>query len=75
MAKRITCILIIFWGATMYGGTVDPLLNTGLFVIARESNVTVADVVIISAYQLLIVALTGPISRPLEGNGANDHAC
>jgi len=61
MAKRITCVLIIFWGATMYGGTVGPLLNTGLFVIAREFNVTVADVVIISAYQLLIVALTGPI--------------
>lgn len=45
----------------MYGGTVGPLLNTGLFVIAQEFNVTVADVVIISAYQLLIVALTGPI--------------
>lgn len=64
-AKKITCIVIIFWGASMYGGTVGPLLNSGLYVIAQEFHVSVADVVLLTGYQLLVVACSGPIVSAL----------
>ena len=59
--KKFINIFIIGLGAILNAATMGPLLNAGMFDISQEFNVPIGNITLISGYQLLVVACSGPI--------------
>lgn len=60
-AKKLLMMGITAFGTTIFGATIPPLLNAGLFEISIDLHVTLPDIVLVSGYQLLVVACSIPI--------------
>ncbi|KAK1768388.1 hypothetical protein QBC33DRAFT_557848 [Phialemonium atrogriseum] len=58
--KKFINIFIIRLGAILNAATMGPLL-AGMFDISQEFNVPIGNITLISGYQLLLVATSGPI--------------
>lgn len=54
--KKLVMLGITAFGTTIFGATIPPLLNAGLFEISQDLNVPLPKIVLVSGYQLLVVA-------------------
>lgn len=63
--KKLLCFAITSFGALLYAGTIGPLTNAGLAVIAVDFNTTIGQIVLDNGYQVLVVAGCGPIISAL----------
>lgn len=54
-------ILIVGFGSCLTAATMSPLLNSGLAIIAAEFGVSIGNITLVSGYQLLVVACSGPL--------------
>lgn len=64
-AKKNACYAICSVGALLYAGTIGPLTNAGLVVIAVDFKTTIGSIVFDNGYQVLVVACCGPIISAL----------
>lgn len=63
--KKNLCYAICSFGALLYAGTIGPLTNAGLAVIAVDFDTTIGQIVLDNGYQVLVVAGCGPIISAL----------
>ncbi|KAK8196774.1 hypothetical protein M8818_006941 [Zalaria obscura] len=64
-SKKILCMAIVGFGAMLYAGTIGPLTNAGLAVIAADFKTEIGAIVLDNGYQVLVVGGTGPIISAL----------
>ena len=58
--KKSLAYGITVFGSILYACTVVPLLNAGMIIVAREFNVTLADMTMISGEQILVLGCVAP---------------
>ncbi|KAF2462462.1 major facilitator superfamily domain-containing protein [Lineolata rhizophorae] len=59
--KRLSIMAILVYGGCLFAAVVGPLLSSGQAIIAVEFGRTIADLTLLSGYQLLVAACSGPI--------------
>lgn len=59
--KKHTVLGITCFGAILYAAVVSAMLNPAFYAIAIDIDSTVADIVLTTGYQTLVVGVTGPI--------------
>lgn len=60
LAKKLALVSTIALGAATVAGTIGPLLNASLFVIALEFQRPIGDIAEVAGYQLLVAACSAP---------------
>lgn len=65
MTKKLTALGITCWGAVLYAAVVSAMLNAAFAEMSVEINTTIADLVLTSGYQTLVVGVTGPLFSAL----------
>ncbi|KAL2399165.1 hypothetical protein ABEF95_000664 [Exophiala dermatitidis] len=66
MSKKLTALGISCWGSILYGAVVSAMLNSAFAEMSVEINTTIADLVLTSGYQTLVVGVTGPLFSALS---------
>lgn len=65
-AKKLSIVAILMFGAFIMPSTFGPLLSAGTAVIAVDLDVSIAEVTILSGYQLLVAGAWGPFVSALS---------
>ncbi|KAF7189546.1 putative MFS-type transporter [Pseudocercospora fuligena] len=66
ITKKITIVVIVVFGAFIMPSCFGPLLSAGTAVVAIDLNISIADVTILSGYQLLVAGCWGPFVNALS---------
>ncbi|KAK4550017.1 hypothetical protein LTR36_002984 [Oleoguttula mirabilis] len=66
MAKKVSIVAILMFGACIMPSCFGPMLSAGTAVIAIDLNTSIADVTILSGYQLLVAGCWGPFVSALS---------
>ncbi|KAH7355737.1 major facilitator superfamily domain-containing protein [Pyrenochaeta sp. MPI-SDFR-AT-0127] len=60
MIKKWALVATLALGAATVAGTIGPLLNASLFLVANEFDRPIGDIAIVAGYQLLVAASSAP---------------
>ncbi|EXJ90777.1 hypothetical protein A1O1_03881 [Capronia coronata CBS 617.96] len=74
MTKKLTALGVTCWGAILYAAVVSAMLNVAFAEMSIEINTTIADLVLTTGYQTLVVGVTGPFFLHYRANGAKDQS-
>lgn len=59
--QKVVLVVVVAFGSCLCAAVSGPLLNASVFVMALEFNRSIADLTVLSGYQLLVAGATGPI--------------
>jgi MFS family permease len=58
--QKVVVVAVIIYGSSLCAAVAGPLLNASLFVLSTEFERPIADFTVLSGYQLLVAAASGP---------------
>jgi predicted MFS family arabinose efflux permease len=64
--RKIIIMLITGMSMILYGACFGPLLNASLVVIAEDLKATIAEITLLSGYEVLVVGCTTPFISALS---------